>query len=117
MKRGQLQLEAIICLAVFIGAAGLFLSQINGMGRASEQAVDSMEAKAMAELCCLASDSVYATGASELLAKTVCVALESRVKAVVNKQEKESSCLAGEVRLVQGSGKRILEVAQNEHYR
>lgn len=115
--KGQLQLEAIICLAAFIAILGLFLSALNQAGTQAGKAMNALEAKAQAELCCLAADTIYASGVSEIAEEMKCTAQGSRAESEKEGRKKSCESIAPEIRLVQQGEKSVLEVKLNEHYR
>ncbi|MFA4855639.1 MAG: hypothetical protein WC634_03580 [archaeon] len=115
--KGQLQLEAIICLAAFLAILGLFLAALNEAGTQANEALNALEAKAQAELCCLAADISYASGVSEISEEVQCTAQGSKVESETGGKKKSCESIAPEIRLVQEGEKSVLEVALNEHYR
>jgi len=115
--KGQLQLEAIICLAAFIAILGLFLAALNQAGTHAGNALNALEAKAQAELCCLAADTIYASGVSETSEEMKCTAQGNRAESETGGKEKSCESIAPEIRLVQEGEKSVLEVTLNEHYR
>ncbi len=117
-EKGQLQLEAIICFALFLGMLGLFLANINEATKQAEQALQGLKAKTETLVCCLAADTIYSSGVAELFSDRMsCTASQSLVKSRFGKKTKQSSCLAEEIRLIQSAKKSVLEVKPSEHYR
>lgn len=114
-KKGQLQFEAMACFAIFLAILGLFASVLNAISGQSEQALDALKGKAEAEACCFAADSIFSSNIQELLEKNAaCTAEKNTVK---DSWEKESVCVAGDIRVVQAGGKRSLEVQLSGHYK
>ena len=113
-NKAQLQLEAAICFAVFLAVLGLFLAAIN---QAGEKANNSLNAKAEAELCCIAANAIYASGVSELLAEMHCTSKANAVKSKIGGKIKGCESIAKEIRLVQKGKTSVLEVTINEHYK
>ena len=116
-KRGQLQLEAAVCFAVFLAVAGLFISAIGIAGEHSENSLDSLNAKAEAELCCIMADTIYTSGLSEFLAEVNCTSKGNTAESEVSGKIKGCESIAKEIRLVQKGEKSVLEITLNEHYR
>jgi len=114
---GQLQLEAIVCFAVFLAILGLFLSAIGTAGEHSINSVNSLNAKAEAELCCIMADTVYTSGISEFLTEINCTSKRNSVESEISGKIKKCESIAKEIRLVQKGEKSSLEVSINEHYR
>ena len=110
---GILQLEAAICLAVFLAALALFLSVLNAAGQDAETAIGGLEAKSQTEKCCIFVDAMHAAGISFFSGEVPCKAEGGRAKI----GEKQSDCLARDIRLVQKGGKSVLELGFNGHYR
>lgn len=110
---GILQLEAVICLAVFMGVLTLFLSALNGAGQESGAAISSASEKAEAEKCCILADSVYSLGISSFSGSVGCEVRDG----MAADGEKTSACLAKGMRIVQESDKSVLELGFNGHYR
>ncbi len=110
---GILQLEAAICLAVFLAVLALFLSVLNAASLDAETAIDQLEAKAQTEKCCIFADAMQAAGISSFSGEVPCKAGDGRAKM----GEKHSDCLTSEIRLVQRGGKSVLELGFNAHYR
>ena len=110
---GILQLEAAICLAVFLAVLALFLSVLNAAGLDVETAVSGLEAKAQTEKCCIFVDAMHSAGISSFSGEVPCKAEDGRAKI----GEKQSDCLTPNIRLVQRNGKSVLELGFNAHYR
>jgi len=112
-KKGQLQLEAIVCFAAFLGILAIFIGSISF----DEKAINALEAKKLAEGCCIAVDNVFASGVSRLLSeKNSCTVEGNQAMAIVEGKKKLAGCLA-KARLVQAGKETVLEVEHNEHYR
>lgn len=114
---GQLQLEAAICFAVFLAVMGLFLSAIGTAGEHSINSVNSLNAKAEAELCCIMADIIYTSGITEFLTEINCTSKENNIESEISGKIKSCESIAKEIRLVQKGKKSSLEVSINEHYR
>ncbi len=114
---GQLQLEAAICFAVFLTVLGLFLSAIGTAGEHSMNSVNSLNAKAEAELCCIMADTIYASGISEYLTEINCTSKGNLAEREISGKIKGCESIAKEIRLVQKGEKSVLEITINEHYR
>jgi len=111
---GQVQLEAIICFAFFLGILGVFAASLNQAGENADSALHSLKSKTETEVCCIAADSGYASNVEEISSvELLCTGNGN----VVESEAKQSKCLAMEIRLVQGIGKKSLEVKQSGHYR
>ena len=91
--KGQLQLEAIICLAAFLAILGLFLSALNEAGMQANEALNALEAKAQAELCCLAADISYASGVSEISEEVQCTGQGSKAESETGERKKAAKAL------------------------
>ncbi len=116
-NKGQLQLEAAVCFAVFLAVLGLFLSAIGTAGEYSENSLHSLNAKAEAELCCIVADTIYASGLSEFLAEMHCTSKGNTAESEISGKIKGCESIAKEIRLVQKGEKSVLEITLNEHYR
>lgn len=117
IEKGQLQLEATICLAASIAITGLFLSALNETGANAGEALNALDAKSQAELCCLAADISYASGVSEIVEEMKCTAQEDGAESETGGKAKSCESIAPEMRLIQEGEKSMLEVALNDHYR
>jgi len=98
MRKGQLQLEAIICFAVFLAILGIFLNSINQMSEEAGKASSAMEARAEAEQCCMIADC-------------------NSKGNIIESKEKRCTAIAREIRLAQAGNESFLEVELNAHYR
>jgi hypothetical protein len=116
-KNGQLQLEAIICLAAFIAILGMLLAALNQAGMEANNAMEALGANSRAELCCLAADISYAGGIGEIRGETHCTAEGTMAKSGAGANEKDCESIAPEIRIVQEGKKSRLEVTLNAHYR
>ncbi len=114
MRKGQLQLEAIICFAVFLAILGIFLNSINQMSEEAGKASSAMEARAEAEQCCMIADSVYSNGLLGIYRTgTKCNSKGN----IIESKEKRCTAIAREIRLAQAGNESFLEVELNAHYR
>ncbi len=114
---GQLQFEAAVCFAVFLAILGLFLSAVGTAGEHSINSVNSLNAKAEAELCCIMADIIYASGISEFLTEINCTSKGNTAESEISGKIKGCESIAKEIRLVQKGEKSVLEININEHYR
>ena len=117
-QRGQLQLEAILCFCAFLAILALFASALNQASGQAEQAGSLLAAKSNAESCCIAADSVYATGLSGSLAGSWnCHSSGSTAEGKDGANSKSASCIARRITVEQAGNKTVLEVSLDGHYR
>ena len=117
-KKGQLQLEAVICIAVFLAILTGFIGAANSASLEAEEAVLSLGAKTRAEACCILTDSVYSTGIFEEIKTGLnCKGDGEKTEASAGGKGRTAECIAREIRTVQEGEKNVLEVSANAHYR
>jgi len=117
-QNGQLHIEAIICIALFISALSAALAGLDGAKESANAAEKSLIAKAGAEACCISVDSFYGNSADYLLeGGRNCTGNGGTVQSGSGGKTKQSQCIAGGIKTVQAGEKSVLEVAANGHYR
>ena len=118
-NRGQLQLEAIICLACFFALLSVSLHSLSQVSLQSSAAADAIAAKSNSLLCSTLIDSMYSNSAAQLAEEKLpcAIAQDGKVKSVVRNKEKSANSIPENVKLVQVGNRTIVSVELNEHYR
>ncbi len=115
---GVLQLEAMICFAVFLALLGGVLYNMHSMKGQSSSANNALRAKAKTELCCLALDSIYTGNVEEFVQREIpCTGKGSIVESDIGGRGKRTECIAQSIKTVQKGEESLLEVKLNDHYR
>jgi len=114
-SKAQTQVEAIICLTVFLAILGQAVSTMGQIKEMAEEGNDAASAKGTAQACCMLADTVYATNATATEAS--CEAKDGEMTATKGSKNKKCKPLSEKIRMVQTGEKTIMEVSTNEHYK
>ena len=115
---GQMQLEAIICIAALFGVVASALSAVNMMAEASEHNAGMLLAEAGVQKCSVAADILYANGGGGITLNENCYGNnEHEVKSAFKDWEKSAFSVAKEITTVQTGNRTLLEVKVDDHYR
>ncbi len=118
MHRGQLQLEAIVCLACFFALLGTALHGLNHLKLQGMASAASVAAKSNSLLCATLIDSMYSNSVDSLAdEKLPCIAEDGEAKSSVEGREKSTAFIPENVKVVQAGDRTTVYVELNEHYR
>lgn len=116
-KKAQTQIEAVICLTIFLAILGQAMATMNQTNALSKEATDSVTAKTRAQACCILADTVYTTNATITGKMAKCETKEQTIQSTQGKQTKNCKALSKKIKMVQSGEKTTMEVTANEHYK
>jgi hypothetical protein len=117
-EKGQLQLEAVICIALIFALVSFALAAVNSLKSAAGKNNEMLLAEAKAQKCSMAANLLFSNGAGRIEMQETCYgSSEHEVKSVFSGREKSAFSVAGKVSSVQTGEKTVLEVKVDEHYR
>lgn len=117
-KGGQIQIEAVISLAVFLGIISLFVVSLSSVNSEMEKVSDKIEAETQAQKCSAIIDSIYVNGISgNFKMKLNCHSSEMHyVGTRIEEAEKYAFIIPKNVKTVQTNSGVILEIKTENHY-
>ncbi|RLG18088.1 hypothetical protein DRN67_04545 [Candidatus Micrarchaeota archaeon] len=116
-QTGELQLEAIICLACFLALLGIALQAIGQIAVQSDKAAEAVNAKSSSLMCSTLVDSAYSNNTTQIRTERLpCIVQGREVKSTREQSVKHSFFLPQNVRLVQMGGQTTFSVELSEHY-
>ena len=115
---GQIQIEAIISLAVFLGIISLFVVALTSVHSEMEKISDKIEAETQAQKCSALIDSIYVNGISgNFKMKLNCYSSEMNyVETRIEETEKYAFVIPDNVKTIQTQSGVILKIGTENHY-
>ena len=115
---GQLQLEALICIAVFFTLLAIALAGTNLIKEKQVKAGNLLIAEAKAQKCALIADMLFSNGGGSIKTSEKCFAgKEHEVRAIFKGEEKAALSLAKKISSSQEKNSTVMVVEIEEHYR
>jgi len=117
-ENAQLQLEALVCIALVFGLIAFALHAANSMHAIAMEGNELLLAEAMAQKCGLAADVLFSNGGGKLELSESCYGgKEHEVKGVFNGREKTAFSVAKNIVSTQAGSTTVMEVEVENHYR
>ena len=108
--KGQLQLEAMICLVVLLSIIGVAIFALNGFGDSLEKGNKLLVAEAKAQKCSVAANILFANGGGKIETEENCYSKgEHSIGSLFEGEEKTAFSIAKKVSSNSLLGKTILE--------
>lgn len=117
-SRGQVQLEAAICLALLFSVITISLAAIGSLKVGSENSGEILLAKANAQKCAVAANSLFSNSAKKVALNEKCYAVgNGKIASSVNENKRTAFSIAKGLGSVQLGNRTVLEVKSNDHYK